>query len=476
MKHLYETVAETVIAHIEQGVYKPGEKLPGVRKLSQQLHVSISTALEAYRLLEDSGRIQARLRSGYYVSSFHRQAIIEPEISDAPVTPAKVTGQSLTRQILRAAKDPYLINLGSSVPHADFLPAHALQQATGKVSRTFGKRCFDADELLGNQELRRQIAKRMVELQCADSPDDIVITHGAREAVRLALMAVCDPGDLIAIESPTFYGLLQVIESCGMEALEIPTHPRDGLSLDALQMAIEQWPIKACLIVSNYNNPLGSRMSDERKQALVALLEKHEIPLVEDDVYGDLGFGLRRPSVCKAWSQQGQVLYCNSFAKTLSPGIRIGWLVPGRYKEKVENLKYMLHQAVPTLNQLIVAHMLEQGGYDRYLRQVRQEYARNVALAVKAVSLLFPEGTRVTQPEGGFALWVELPAGVDAMELHRRASRENIIIAPGPLFSATQKKYGNCIRLSCAVPWNDRVEKALKKLGELARDLMVEKL
>ncbi len=474
MKHLYETVAETVIAHIEQGVYKPGEKLPGVRKLSQQLSVSISTALEAYRLLEDSGRIQARLRSGYYVSVFHRQAIIEPEISDAPVTPAKVTGQSLTRQILRAAKDPYLINLGTSVPHADFLPTHALQQATGKVSRTFGKRCFDADELLGNQELRRQIAKRMVELQCADSPDDIVITHGAREAVHLALMAICQPGDLIAIESPTFYGLLQVIESCGMEALEIPTHPRDGLSLDAMQMAIEQWQIKACLIVSNYNNPLGSCMTDEPKQALVSLLEKHQIPLVEDDVYGDLGYGLQRPSVCKAWSRQSQVLYCNSFAKTMSPGIRVGWLVPGRYKEQVENLKYMMHQAVPTLNQLIVAHMLEQGGYDRYLRQVRQEYARNVALAVKAVSLLFPEGTRVTQPEGGFALWVELPTAVDAMELHRRASQENIIIAPGPLFSATQKKYGNCIRLSCGVPWNDRLERGLKKLGDMARDLMVE--
>jgi DNA-binding transcriptional MocR family regulator len=472
MKHLYETVAETIVAHIEQGVYKPGEKLPGVRRLSQQLNVSISTALEAYRLLEDSGRIQARLRSGYYVNGFSRQAIIEPEISNEPITPAKVSGQTLTRQILQAAKDPQQINLGSSVPHADFLPAHALQQVTGKVSRSFGKRCFDTDELLGNRELRRQIAKRMVELHCADNPDDIVITHGARDAVRLALKTVCRPGDLIAIESPTFYGLLQVIESCGMEALEIPTHPRDGLSLEALQLAIEQWPIKACLIVSNYNNPLGSCMPDARKQALVELLEQHGIPLVEDDVYGDLGFGLRRPSVAKAWSRQGQVLYCNSFAKTLSPGLRVGWLVPGRYKEQVENLKYMSHQAVPTLNQLIVAHMLEQGGYDRYLRQVRQEYARNVAQTVKAVSLLFPEGTRATQPEGGFALWVELPAGVDAMELHRRASRENIIVAPGPLFSATQKKYGNCIRLSCAVPWNDRLEKGVKKLGDIARDLL----
>lgn len=476
MKHLYQTVAETVIAHIEQGVYKTGEKLPGVRKLSRQLHVSIATALEAYRLLEDAGRIEGRPRSGYYVSDFRRQAMVEPDISNAPVVPAKVTGQSLTRQILRAARDPYQINLGSSVPHADFLPAHALQLATGKVSRSFGKRCFDADELLGNQELRRQIAKRMVELQCADSPEDIVVTHGAREAVRLALMAVCEPGDLIAIESPTFYGLLQAIESCGMEALEIPTHPRDGLSLDALQLAIEQWPIKACLIVTNYNNPLGSCMSDERKQALVALLERHEIPLIEDDVYGDLGFGLRRPSVCKAWSRRGQVLYCNSFAKTLSPGLRVGWLVPGRYMARVENLKYMQHQAVPTLNQLIVAHLLEQGGYDRYLRHAREEYARNMALMHKAVTRYFPEATRVTHPEGGFALWVELPVGVDAMQLHRRASRENVIIAPGPLFSATQQKYGNFIRLSCAVPWNDRLENALSRLGSLVADAVAGRL
>jgi len=274
MKHLYETVAENILAHIEQGVYRSGERLPGIRRLSQQLNVSVSTALEAYRLLEDQGRIQARARSGYYVSTVHRLAITEPDMSDPSAIPSRVTGQSLTRQILLAAKDPYQINLGSSVPSPVFLPTRVLQQATQKVVRLFEKRCFDTDELLGNQELRRQIAKRMVELNCAVNPDDIVITHGARDAVRLALLAVCKPGDVIAIESPTFYGLLQVIESCGMEALEIPTHPREGVSLEALQMAIEQWPIKACLFISNYNNPLGSSMSDERKKTLVALLEK----------------------------------------------------------------------------------------------------------------------------------------------------------------------------------------------------------
>ncbi|MGX2039647.1 aminotransferase-like domain-containing protein [Methylocaldum sp. MU1018] len=475
MKHLYETVAADIAARIEQGVYRPGDRLPGVRRLSRQLNVSVSTALEAYRLLEDQGRIQARLRSGYYVSRFHRQAVTEPGLSDPPAIPSRVTGQSLTRQILRAAKDPHQINLGSSVPHADFLPTRALQQATNTVVRLYGKRCFDTDELPGNPELRRQILKRMVELNGAASPDDIVITFGARDAVRLALEAVCQPGDIVAIESPTFYGLLQVIESCGMQALEIPTLPRDGISLEALQLAIEQWPIKACLLIANYNNPLGSCMPDERKQALVALLEKHGIPLIEDDVYGDLSFGSKRPSIAKSWSRLGEVLYCSSFAKTLSPGLRVGWLVPGRYMEKVENLKYMQHQAAPTLNQLIVAHLLEQGGYDRYLRQARQEYARNVARTAKAVSLLFPDGTRVTQPEGGFALWIELPENVDAVALHRRASLENIIIAPGPLFSVTQKKYGNFIRLSCAVPWSDRLERALKKLGDMAGDLMTER-
>jgi len=471
MKHLYESIAEDITARIEQGIYRPGERLPGVRRLSHQLSISVSTALEAYRLLEDQGRIQARQRSGYYVNAIRREAIKEPGMSAPTAAPERVTGQSLTRQILLAAKDPHQINLGSSVPHPDFLPTHALRQAVHTVTRTFGKRCFDTEELLGNPELKRQIARRMAELNCNDGPDDIIITHGARDSVRLALMAVCQPGDIVAIESPTFYGLLQVIESCGMKALEMPTHPREGISLDALRLAIEQWPVRACLLVPNYNNPLGSCVPDLRKKELVELCGKQGIAVIEDDVYGDLGFGGRRPSIARMWSRNGEVLYGSSFAKTLSPGLRVGWLVPGQYKDKIENLKYMLHQATPTLNQLVVAHMLEYGGYERYLRTVRQTYAHNVARTVKAVSLLFPDGTKVTQPEGGFALWVELPEGVDAMELHRRASQEGIIVAPGPLFSATQKKYGHCIRLSCAVPWNDALERALKKLGEMARDL-----
>lgn len=296
MNHLYEALAEDVIALIDRGIYRSGERLLGVRSLSRQFNVSLSTAQAAYRLLEDQGKIQARTRSGHYVAGKQRQTITEPGMANPPATPTPVTGQTLTRQILGATKDPFQINLGSSVPHPNLLPARILQQATAKVVRTHGKRCFNTEELLGNPQLRCQIARRMASLNCHVATDDIVITYGARDSVSLALKAVCQPGDVLAIASPTFYGLLQVIEWCGLQALEIPTHRRHGMSLDALQLAVDQWPVKACLLIANFNNPLGSCMLDDTKRALLTLLTSYGVPLIEDDVYGDLAFGPVRPS------------------------------------------------------------------------------------------------------------------------------------------------------------------------------------
>ena len=307
----------------------------------------------------------------------------------------------------------------------------------------------------------------MADAGCQLAPDDIVVTGGCQEALSLALRAVANPGDIIAIESPTFYGLLQVIDSLGMRALEIPTDPNHGMSLDALALAIEQWPVRACVVVPNFSNPLGYCMPPARKQALVSVLARHDIALIEDDVYGELGFSAPRPEAAKAWDEDGRVLYCSSFSKTLAPGLRVGWIAPGRYRERIEYLKYVLNLASPTLPQLAVAEFLERGGYDRHLRQVRGDYARQIARMIQTVGKTFPEGTRVTQPAGGFVLWVELPSGSDAMRLYRQALAERISIAPGPMFSATQK-YGNFIRLNCAQPWDERMERAMVTLGRLA--------
>lgn len=466
MSKLYEDLAGNLLEGIEGGLYRPGERLPGVRRLSRQMGVSVSTALEAYRRVEDRGAIEARPRSGFYV---RLQARSEPlGISRPPPDPVAVSGQSLALRLVQAANNPAIVQLGAAVPDPSFLPIGAVSRALAAAARRHPVESAGYAFPPGNPALRRQLARRMNEIGCRIAAEEIVVTGGAQESLTLALRAVADPGDVVAIESPTFYGLLQVIESAGIKAIEIPTHPREGLSLEALRLAIEQWPVKACIVVPNFNNPLGYLMPDGRKQELVALLSQSGIPLIEDDVYGDLGFGLRRPTVAKIWDGGGNVIYCSSFSKTLSPGLRVGWLVPGRFQAKIEYLKYVLNLASASAPQLAVADLLERGAYERYLRRIRREYAAAVGRMIGAVSSAFPEGCKLSQPEGGFVLWVELPEGTDALELCQQAYREGISIAPGPLFSASQR-YRNCIRLNCALPWSERLESSLKRIGEMAR-------
>ncbi len=463
---LYEYVAQEILDRIHQGVYNSGERLPGVRRLREQFGVSVSTILEACRILEDRRIIEAYPRSGFFVRSGVSANSEEPEISEPPAEPISVTGKSLALRLIHAGSNPDFVQLGAAAPDPTFLPVRALSRALGDIARKKCVQVLGNECPPGNSDLRRQISRRMAELGCSVSPDQVVITNGAHGSLTLALRAVLDPGDIVAIESPTFYGLLQAIESTGMRAIEIPTHPKEGMSLEALQLAIEQWPVKACVVVPNFSNPLGFLMSDEKKKALVALLVRHSIPLIEDDVYGDLHFGFHRPSVAKALDTSGNILYCSSFSKTLSPGLRTGWIVPGRFQEKVEHLKFVLNLSAPVVSQLAVARLLERG-YEGHLRRVRRAYSVSVGRMILSVGKRFPAGTKVTRPEGGFVLWVEFPENVDAVILSRKAYMEGISIVPGELFSAT-RKYSHHIRLNCAVPWSDRVEWALERIGQLA--------
>ncbi len=465
---LYERVARQLAGQIEQGLYRPGDRLPGVRRLARQFEVSISTVVQAQRLLEDDGLIEARPRSGYYVRVAYCPRPEPPAVSRPPVRPVPVTGQELVLRLVQTANEPDCVQLGAAVPAPEFLPAGAIQRALSTAARAGPEQLATYQFPPGSPELRRQIARRMLEAGCRVSPDDIVITSGCQEALILALRAVAKKDDVVAIESPSFYGLLQAIESLGMRALEIPTDPATGMSVEALELALEKWPVKACVLTANFSNPLGSIMPPDKKRALVALLAGYRIPLVEDDIYGDLGFEDQRPPALRAWDDTGGVIYCASFSKTLSPGLRVGWMLPGRWQEDIEYLKYVTSLAAPTLSQLAVADFLRHGGYDRHLRQVRSAYARQVAVMTRAVSKYFPDGTRVTRPRGGFVIWVELPESVDALGLCRQALAQGVSIAPGPIFSASGK-YRNCIRLNCAQPWNDTLDRAVMTVGRLAQ-------
>lgn len=462
---LYEEVAAKVAGLIEQGTFRPGEKVPSVRQLSAQLQVSINTILEAYALLENMLVIEARPQSGYYVCSRHAEP--EPVRERLELVANSVTVGDISVRIMCNIHDASLLPLGAAIPNPDLLPIERLNRMLVSETRRFPIESASYALPPGIERLRKQVAKRCLTAGCTLSHDDIVITSGCVEAVTLALRAVCRPGDTVAIESPSYYNFLQVIRDMGLKVLEIPSSPREGMNIDVLRYAMRTNPISACLIISNFNNPLGSVMPDERKKELVELLAAHDIPLIEDDIYGDLAFGAR-PSVAKSYDRKGLVMLCSSFTKTVAPGYRVGWIAPGRFKSEVERLKILTNLATPSPTQLAMAGFLANGGYDHHLRAIRKVYAKQVAQFREAVGRHFPAGTRVTRPEGSFVLWVEMPEEVDSLLLYEAALREGISIAPGPIFTAGDK-FRNCIRLNAAF-WDARIIRAVETLGSLAGD------
>jgi DNA-binding transcriptional MocR family regulator len=309
-----------------------------------------------------------------------------------------------------------------------------------------------------------------MEAGCTLAPDDIITTVGVTEAMNLCLRAVAKPGDVIAIESPTFFNILQIIESLGMRVCEIPTYPREGICLDELEQRLDCCNIKACVFTLNYSNPLGSCMPDEKKKKLVEILSKRQIPLIEDDIYGNLTFGPTRPKSAKAFDKDGWVMLCDSFTKTLSPGFRVGWVAPGRFRSRVEFLKFVNTSATASLPQMAIAEFLQNGGYDHHLRKIRRLYAAQMQQMSEAITRCFPAGTKLTRPGGGMCLWVELPPEVKALTLYHQAMAAGISIAPGPIFSAKQK-FENFIRINCGNPWTEVLDNAIRKLGEIIAEM-----
>jgi len=471
-KLLYEEIAARISGMIEKGTYYPGERIPSIRNLSRQMRVSANTVMEAYAQLENSGLIEARPQSGYYVRVPHPEpgARFARKPSLEYSAPNDVILGETPLEIMRTLKNPSLIPLGLGSPNTGLLPADKLNRMLSSQSKRFPDQSIAYASPQGLKKLRVQIARRLLNSGCSHSADDIVITSGCVEAVTLALLATCRSGDTVAMASPIYYTFLNSIQWLGLKVLEIPSVPGEGLSLEVLSYAMKQTPINACVIIANFNNPLGTLMPDDRKRDLVRMLAKHEIPLIEDNVYGDLGFGPINPSSIKAYDEKGLVLSCSSFSKTLAPGYRIGWIVPGRFRQRVEQLKSLFNIATASPTQLAVAEFLTNGGYDHHLRKIRRIYARQVSQVRDAVLCNFPQGTRVSRPEGGFILWVEMPEGTDSFKLYEEALKERISIAPGILFSVSDK-YSNCFRLNAA-HWSDQIEDALETLGRIAESMV----
>ncbi|HBC02516.1 PLP-dependent aminotransferase family protein [Stutzerimonas xanthomarina] len=466
---LYQRIAQQLAEDIRRGVYRPGERVPSVRKMSRQLSVSHATVLQAYANLEDQGMIRARPQSGFYVHQTPVLTAPTPDIAQVE-RPKLVTRSSIINQVLSESRREGLIPLGAAVPHVDYLPVRALHQQLAKVTRFHSPRAFSYMFSPGYEPLRRQVAIRMRDAGVVVDSSEIVITHGCVDALQMSLRVLTKPGDLIAAESPTYYGLLQLADLLGLKVIEIPSDPDTGMSLEALQLAAGQWPIKALVLTARLSNPLGVSMPDHRQKQLLSLAARFDIQIVEDDIYGELMFDQGQYKALKSNDRDGRVIYCSSFSKTISPGVRIGWVIAGRHQAEIERLQTFSTHSACSVTQMGVAAYLENGGYDRHLRAIRQEYRKNLSAFQLAVQRYFPEGTQMTRPKGNFILWVSLPVRVNTQDLHVRALERGISIAPGLIFSNTEQ-FNHCIRLNCGLPWNNETERALRTLGQLASDL-----
>lgn len=463
----YEQLAADMRQLIEDGLLRAGERLPSVRQTCQRRGVSPSTVFQAYGLLEAHGLIEVRPRSGCYVRGPRRAPRALPAVAVPAPEARAVAVSELAFDLIESTREPAVVPLGSAFPAAHLFPFEALARSGARAMRRVRPGAITSALTAGDAGLRDALRRRYALQGVPLAEGELVVTNGAMEALNLCLQAVASPGDVVVVESPTFYAALQALERLKLRAVEVATDPQHGVDLAALAELLDRQRVAACWFMPSFQNPLGALMPVARKQALVALLARHQVPLIEDDVYGELYASERRPPPAKAFDRDGGVLHCSSFSKCLAPGYRVGWAAAGRYTRSVQRLKMMSSLATAVPPQLALADYLAQGGYDRHLRQLRGALAHEQQRVRRLVERHFPAGTRVTRPAGGYFLWLELPPRVNALQLHQQAMALGISTAPGALFSA-DRRFVHHLRLNAGHPGDARIDPAVRRLGELA--------
>ncbi|WP_047244047.1 PLP-dependent aminotransferase family protein [Chromobacterium subtsugae] len=469
---MYETLARELEQHVMSGMLKAGDKVPSVRQLSQQRDISITTVLKAYSLLESRGVIESRPQSGYFVRKAtlagHAAAMpapTPPTLKPHPVA-SNVEISQLVLRTLKTISRHDAVPLGSPYPDPTPFPLVRLSHLANNIAKKSSGWGVLNDLPPGNIDLIRQIAGRYFLNGLLVDPAEVIITVGATEALNLCLQAAARPGDTIAVESPTYYAILHAIERMGMRAIEIPTSGTSGMDVDYLESILESDNIAACMVMPNFHNPLGIVMPEANKKKLVEIMTRAKKPIIENAVYNELYYSDTPPSSLKQYDTEGYVLHCSSFSKTLSSAFRIGWAMPGRYREKVENLKFVNTLSTSAIPQMAIAEYLSQGGYDQHLRKIRKFYQQQAKIITHVVRRFFPEACIISEPAGGYLLWVQLPPHIDAMRLYNEALERKITIGPGTIFSNTGK-FRNCIRLNYSYSWSKEIESAIVTLGKI---------
>jgi len=468
--YLYRQVIDLIAENIDTGALRAGDRLPSLRRMSRSAGVSIPTVRQAYVELERQRKIESRPQSGFYVRPHAANDIVDP----APSSRGKPVGlscRSLMERVYDGIHNPRLVPLGIANPCMAKPAAKSLHRAMKRVMARAEERSLGYSSTLGELPLRRQIAYHYADtIGVRVEPEHITISNGGQEALLLALQAVASPGDIVAVETPTYHGMLELIDSLGMLAVEVETCPQEGVSLKELRRTLQKHDVRVCMFSTTLGNPLGVTMPEDDRRELVRILDEYDTLLIEDDVYGDLRFDGMRPVPAQFISRSERVITCGSFSKTVAPGYRIGWVVSSRYVDNIARLKRAFSCSSGLLQQLTLADFLASGDYGRHLKVLRPILKQNAERMSALVAEHFPAATRTSRPVGASVLWLELPSSVQAVRLFDDAIAAGISVAPGPIFSPSDR-YSNCLRLSYGHPWTERTEDALRWLGRRVAEL-----
>ena len=468
-ERLYLQIAESIASPIRAGTLARGERVPSVRELARRHSVSLGTVLQAYRLLEDSRLIEARPRSGYFVAA-RPARLPEPEASNPPSSSMAVDVSSLAARVMHLVYDPAYVSFGAACPSSDLFSEQRVRRAVSRAAQRHRATLTNYTIGPGDASLRRAIARHALRMGCQLDARDVVVTNSCLESITLCLRSVTQPGDVVALESPTLFSFLEILENLHLRALEIPTHPRTGLSLDALQLAFDTQPVKAVLAVPTLSNPIGATMPLADRRRLAHMVAQRGVPLIEDVLYNDLAEQDEQRRAVRSFDSTGHVMICGSFSKTVAPGLRLGWVEAGRWGTNLARLKQATSGSQSAILERAMADLLTQPGVEAGYRHMRATLAARVDEARGSIAEHFPKGTRVTNPAGGLILWAELPRGVDSLALFQACLAENIVIAPGTMFSATNH-FRHCVRLGLGGTWDDAHRRALRRVGSLAATL-----
>ncbi|WP_375748288.1 PLP-dependent aminotransferase family protein [Vibrio sp. HN007] len=465
----YERLAKQIRSQIQDGIWSVGDKLPSLRKQTELSGLSLMTVMQSYQLLESQGWIVSHARSGYVVAPIVPVAqSSQPTLAvDASET---VDINDFIFDVLQASRTPNLVSFGTVYPDPKLYPKNQVNRALSSAASSMPTSSALDNFPPGNTELRHIIAKRYAAQGMHVHPDEIVITSGALEALNLSLQAVTKAGDWVVVESPGFYGAFQSLQRLNLRALSVKTDPNEGMDLDSLEEALKTHSVKACWLMTNHQNPTGFTMPKEKKQRLIELLSRYQVHLIEDDVNNELYFSSDKPLPAKAFDDNGMVMHCASFSKSLIAGYRIGWVAAGKMALKIQKLQLMSTLSVSAPIQLAFAKYLTTRNYENHLRQLRRTLEQRKYEMWKCMTSNFPCDVKIHYSEGGYFLWIELPKHLDATKLYQLALAENIGIAPGRMFSINHQ-FDHCFRVNSSFECTGQVEQAIKRLGCLIKEM-----